>query len=119
MEAVVAKTPVGQTGEVGRLDRPAERTGIPEAGVVYEDDQNVGSARRRHWVSDQVPVRLRPVQCLPHRPREGWPANREPTAIDSLMVTFLLFRHHSRSHRHGHEPAWADLVRALPDSEAE
>ena len=82
MEAVVAKAPVSQTSEVGRLYRPPECTRIPKAGVVDQNEEHIGSARRRHGVSDEVPIGLRTVQCLPHCPCEGRSADGEALAVE-------------------------------------
>src|SRR5919112_1403997 len=44
VEPVVLETALRHTGEVRRIDRSAESAGIPEAGVVDEDEEDVRCA---------------------------------------------------------------------------
>src|SRR5262245_31602358 len=43
---VVAKAAVGESLEVGGLDRPSEGTGRSEAHIIRQNQQNIGRSRR-------------------------------------------------------------------------
>ena len=62
VEPVVLHALLGDPRVVRRLDRSAERAGVPEAGVIDQDQQHVGRTLRRRGMPDQVPVRLRAVE---------------------------------------------------------
>ena len=89
VEAVVAKPLVRHAGVVRRVDRPAERARVAEAGVVDEDEQDVRGVLGRRHLRGLVPVRLRPFERLVRDAREGRAPNRENCPIDRRLT------HHS------------------------
>ena len=58
VEPVVLESLIRHARVIRCLDRAPERARVAEAGVVDQDEQDVGCALRRHRMSDQVPVRL-------------------------------------------------------------
>ena len=81
VEPVVAKT-VARRVRLGVWIGPPNVLGFPNPASSIRTSSTLGAPVRRYRVTDQVPVGLRPVQCLPYRPCEGRSANRETAAVD-------------------------------------
>ncbi len=81
VEAVVPQALLGHAGVVRCVDRSAEGTGVPEAGVVDQDQQDVRRPLWRGGVPDQVPVGLRTVERPVRGSREGLATDRETGSV--------------------------------------
>src|SRR2546429_6307787 len=86
VEPVVLESTFGQPVERWGADRPAERSGIAEARVIGEDQQDVRGAFRRGSRRDVIPVRLRAVERPFHLPLKLWPPDRQLGAVDRLVA---------------------------------
>ena len=63
VEAVVPHAVLGHPRVVRRVDRAPEGPGVAEAGIVDQDHQDVRCPIGSIDVADQIPVRLRAVEC--------------------------------------------------------
>ena len=81
VEVVVGEAGLGDARHGGRVDGPAERARVAEAGVVDEDEQDVGGAlggRRRHV---DRPVGRRGAQRAADGAAEGRVGDRQHGAV--------------------------------------
>ena len=119
VEPVVPQASLGHARVVRRLDRAAEGARVAEPGVVDQDEQDVGRPFGRRRVPDQVPIRLRAVECpVWRRPRrslgvsEGW--------CDRVDSSVLLLRPvdpgRSHSKRKSSSARHSSAVRSLWES---
>ena len=81
MEPVVPQPPVSHPRVIRGVDRPAERAGVAEPGIIDQHQQDIRGSLRGLGMPDQVPVRLRPRQRLIAHPPKRRPANRQLRTI--------------------------------------
>ena len=116
VEPVIPHTLLRDPRVIRGVDRPAERSGIPEPGIIDQHQQHVRRAVGRLDVTDRLPVRLRapkrPVRHAPERClrigsllRSGWLINWPPGRLASMVY---LFKNSRRSFQRSVTPSSPD-----------